>query len=831
MEANRQHHFGHREPTSVATPGTGASAPTDVFDAALRIRASGVSILPIDHRTKRPLNRLLPRDENQKPTWSPYLQAIVDEETACAWFRSGSALSYAIVAGHVSGDILVLDFETAELYEEWRILIGDLAVGLPVQRSGSGGYHVFCRCPEPGENAKLAWIVDETEKTGRRIGIETRAEGGYILASPSLHPSGNRYEMVSGDLTQIPLIPQARADALTAAARKLDRAPHTRQERERIEREAATAHQRRAAASRNGAGSVIEQFNQAHPIDAILERHCYTRSGDRFIRPGGKSASVSVKDGRSCHFSSNDPLNDGKVKSGIGVHDAFDVYVHLEHGGYVKAAVKEAARSLGIEPAPPSGGTTRDGGVWTPRPDDIIEFPEPMRLAEHYLRARRTGGRELTLRRLREQWWAFDHGYRQLPDEVARVDVYQHIDRLWTPVRDSETGEPTGEFRRVIARSAIVSEVTGAIPACGALVDGDLPQWLDQRDSPKPADVVAFRNGLLDTAKLANDRIDLIPTTPLWFAGVACPYDFDPNAVCPNWLAFLQQVFDGDDESIALLQEWFGLNLVPDNQYESLLMLVGPPRSGKGTVLEMLGAVLGDGQAATTSFTKLASRFGLAPLVGKLAAILPDAHVASHTDSKAALEVLKSITGNDPQAIDRKGIDELPRLRLFCRFSIAVNELPKLPDEAGAIKTRLRLLHFRNSYAGREDTTLKTRLKLEAPGVAVWALEGLKRLRANGKFTLPARSAAMVAAFERIVSPVLGFLDECCEVTGDDSIWTEKESLYEAWCAWSKDRGSEPGTKADFGQSLVNANKGISAAKRGPRGQQFPVYTGVRQCN
>jgi putative DNA primase/helicase len=138
---------------------------------------------------------------------------------------------------------------------------------------------------------------------------------------------------------------------------------------------------------------------------------------------------------------------------------------------------------------------------------------------------------------------------------------------------------------------------------------------------------------------------------------------------------------------------------------------------------------------------------------------------------------------------------------------------------------------LRNSVAGREDAGLKPRLKAEAPGVAVWALEGLRRLRAQGQFTVPARSAAMVEAFERIVSPALGFLDERCELSGgDDSVWVEKDVLYAAWCAWSTDRGSNPGSKADFGQALLNANKGIAAAKRGPRGQQFTVYTGVRLC-
>jgi putative DNA primase/helicase len=542
-----------------------------------------------------------------------------------------------------------------------------------------------------------------------------------------------------------------------------------------------------------------------------------------------------VKDGRSCHFSSNDPLNDGRVKSGIGVHDAFDVYAYYEHGGDVKAAVKAAARLLNIDPPVPVAGKSRGADdPWTPKPEQIIEFPEPMRLAEHYLAHRHTQSGLLKLRRYREEWWTFEHGgYRELPEEIALADVYRHVDHLWTPVRDPETGEETGSYTKLIARSSTVSEVARAIPACGAMVDGAMPRWLDTLPGrPAPADVVAFHNGLLDTSQLAlGGAPKLLPLTPAWFSGVACPYNYDPNATCPHWLSFLDGVLDGDADSIALLQEWFGLNLVPDNRYERLMMYAGPPRGGKGTALEVMGAMLGERQCASTSFSKLSSRFGLAPLVGRLSAILPDAHIGRGTDAKAALEVIKSVTGNDPQAIDRKGINELPRVRLFCRFSIAVNELPKLPDEAGALKTRLLLLHFRNSFAGKEDTGLKARLKTEAPGVALWALEGLRRLRAGGRFTIPQRSAAMVEEFERIVSPVLGFLDECCEVSGDDSTWALKDPLFAAWCAWSEDRGSDPGNKADFGQALVNANKGIAAARRGPRGSQFNVYTGVRTCS
>ena len=78
-------------------------------------------------------------------------------------------------------------------------------------------------------------------------------------------------------------------------------------------------------------------------INQALEQHDYTHHGERYVRPGGKSASVTVKDNRSFHHSSNDPLSDGYW------HRPFDVFCHYDHGGDCRAAVKEAATILGLD--------------------------------------------------------------------------------------------------------------------------------------------------------------------------------------------------------------------------------------------------------------------------------------------------------------------------------------------------------------------------------------------------------------------------------------------------------------------------------------------------
>ena len=141
-----------------------------------------------------------------------------------------------------------------------------------------------------------------------------------------------------------PLYPRPLRTALLAAGRKLDEAPLTRQQMEAKEKNAKTCAKYHGKS--NGQGSVIDAYNQATPIADILERHGYQRSAGRWKRPGGKSLSVFVSEGRSFHHSSNDPLSNGYWRR------PFDVFCTLDHGGDCRAAVKAAADLLGMKTQP-----------------------------------------------------------------------------------------------------------------------------------------------------------------------------------------------------------------------------------------------------------------------------------------------------------------------------------------------------------------------------------------------------------------------------------------------------------------------------------------------
>ena len=112
----------------------------------------------------------------------------------------------------------------------------------------------------------------------------------------------------------------------------------------------------------------------------------------------------------------------------------------------------------------------------------------------------------------------------------------------------------------------------------------------------------------------------------------------------------------------------------------------------------------------------LARPFGLAPLIDKPVAILPDARLSGRPDNAAITECLLSISGEDDQTVDRKHLPAWTG-RLPTRFVLISNELPRLRDASGALASRLILLRFTRSFYGREDVGLFDRLSRELPGI------------------------------------------------------------------------------------------------------------------
>ncbi|NCC32117.1 MAG: DUF927 domain-containing protein, partial [Chloroflexia bacterium] len=305
----------------------------DILTSSLGYVAGGLSVIPIARGSKEPDPGRLPRvydeaTDRTRPSWRPFQDRRPSEAELRRWFAK-SDCNIGIICGTISGGLVVLDIESPELFERWRDLTASLVdestlASLPVVASGKGR-HVYFRMEVPPGNRKLAM-------RGREVQAETRGEGGYIVAPPSLHPNGKLYELLSGDLCAIPRLDLGTAETLLDAARAL-----------------APVAEHPAQAESEAGTSVIATYNRRHTIETVLEAHgyCCERPG-RYVRPGGERSSVIIIEGRSIHYNPADSLYSEAPGGGNHAHTPFSAFCVLDHGGDVRAAVRTAARDLGI---------------------------------------------------------------------------------------------------------------------------------------------------------------------------------------------------------------------------------------------------------------------------------------------------------------------------------------------------------------------------------------------------------------------------------------------------------------------------------------------------
>ncbi len=363
--------------------------------------------------------------------------------------------------------------------------------------------------------------------------------------------------------------------------------------------------------------------------------------------------------------------------------------------------------------------------------------------------------------------------------------------------------------------------------------------------------IIAMDNCLLDIAGVEPQEM---PLTENFYTLNYLPFAYDSGAKCPAWLKFLGEVFgkEGlsstktrwddeksdfvevsecvpDEQTISILQEFMGLLVTCQTKYQKMLAIIGPKRSGKGTIGYVIRSLVGAKNATAPTLTSLTKEHGLWGLVNKTVAIIGDASISNRSgDVVRAVERLKSISGEDAQTINPKGGAYVDVEKLNVRFVLLANELQSLIDRMGALAGRLVYLNTTQSFIDREDIDLKQRLVAELPGIFIWALAGLKRLRDRGHFeeTEAGRRARDMA--ERLGSPIIAFVREFCEE--DPEYWVKPADLYLGYCKWADE--ANQGTKGrnrfyeDFERAFPNCPR-VRERVWGPESNAVSVYKGI----
>lgn len=320
------------------------------LDAARHYRQCGIAVLPLD-LDKSPCSDLLPRI-NGAPSWKPIQEAIPADEDVVNWFADGRCEGIGIVCGSVSENLLALDFDDPTYYELFRDAIKVANAGLYARLATAvlvktrKGLHMMLRCEAAvGSNSKLAYKAGLDGK--RIIAVETRGEGGYVVAPPT-----EPYRLERGDYADLPVLAADEVQQIFAVIRSLTEVPET----------GAAINNGTLPAHAPGAKRPGDDYNQRADVLSVLGAHDWEivgNSGGRTLlrRPGkadGVSATLGYGSGNNLYvFSSNAAPFDSDQ-----AYSPFAVRALLEFGGDYAACAK-ACRAEGF------GGDDGTGG-WEP---------------------------------------------------------------------------------------------------------------------------------------------------------------------------------------------------------------------------------------------------------------------------------------------------------------------------------------------------------------------------------------------------------------------------------------------------------------------------------
>jgi len=267
-----------------------------VFGQVQELLSAGISIIPVRDKPTTSPSGVTIGAKVAYSGWKKYQTEIISKEQLWHEMAHFDTTAIAMICGAVSGNLEIIDIDCkhwpgidGRLFADIAQIYPQLYSRLRIHKTPSGGYHILYRIADglAGKNQKLAWKADNKE-----CGIETRGEGGYALAPPSLG-----YSIHSG--STIPLITSLERESIinlcSSYNEKIKVAPAPKPSSQTFD---------------YYDENPFDHFNGSIEAESILEQHGYTLFNDhanfrRWARPDRWEPGVSVtfrKDYRLYYF-------------------------------------------------------------------------------------------------------------------------------------------------------------------------------------------------------------------------------------------------------------------------------------------------------------------------------------------------------------------------------------------------------------------------------------------------------------------------------------------------------------------------------------------------
>jgi P4 family phage/plasmid primase-like protien len=764
-------------------------------------------------------------------SWLQFKDRLPAPREVEQWWGNGREHGLALIMGRISGHAEMTEIEgracdsdsLARVQEAlrahdathiWEHLLGPQGYS---EMSPYGGIHLIYRVvggDVPG-NTKVATRpptpeeLDENPKLKSVVLAETRGEGGYVIVAPSsglCHPSGEAWMKLAGEYGHLPTITWEQRALLHAALRealhiepppppaRLPAIPAPRQPMDTIggvrpgdDFEARTGWEDQLLLG--GAGWQVQRESGGTTY--------WTRPGrDPRFQVSATTGHDSGRDRLYVFSTSTEFPNEEPITK-------FRAYSLLHHGGDDSQAASQLARQ--------GFGTriSRDRDI-APLPEfdpqTVIEG-EPFFTSDDFGNADR-----LWARAKGEYHWVHEEKcYYRWNGKTWGEDHDGGLTRHWRTVTDKMLFDQDDEIRKWGSKSRSQRATTAALTTMRS-VEGVTKS---RSDFDPHRHQVNFLNGVLDlnSGQFGPHRPELLMTRLMGAR-------YDPQAICPNWDRFIEQVLP-DPVVRSYVQRAIGATLLGGADQRAIFLIHGPSGTGKSQFTEIMRTIFGDYgvTAAASTFKARVDSSGpsndLHKLRGRRFVSTSETSEMTRFDE----DLLKRISGRDTitsRALYQEHAEWTPE----CSLWIATNHAPKFNSDDDAMWRRVKLIPFVTRFGTdvREiPDYARVLLAPEVDGILNWILAGLREFREHG---LQEPAAVTEAAKDQRLEgdSVVRFVDERVSdgaLKRDDSVATRMRTseLYMMYLEWCRQCGERPLAQRRFTNRIESNLDGVSRVK------------------
>ena len=298
------------------------------------------------------------------------------------------------------------------------------------------------------------------------------------------------------------------------------------------------------------------------------------------------------------------------------------------------------------------------------------------------------------------------------------------------------------------------------------------------KEPPNYRTCLNINNGILDL-----ETLKMNPHSPDFFFRYQIPIEYKADRKAPHFEAFLKSSIPDETERKILL-EFIGYALSGDTQHHKALFLIGSGGNGKGVLVKVLQELFGNENACSVDISDLYNENNRFLLYGKRVNLCTE--MSSRIIDKD-FRTYKQLTSFESVNVKKLYRDPF-RISPNCKMIFSTNENPIFPEVNEAAFRRFLPVLFPFTFTDDDpehtkDVHLFSKLKPEMSGILNLALEGLKRLREQGKFSSSESTDHEMLSHRRRMNPVKEFMNERMQGSkGNHLGWNDFLQKLRSYC-------------------------------------------------